>query len=257
MHMKQLLSAASTALLIALSACDAPVKNADAAAVTTRNYGPTLKLGNGNVRAYVTVDTRDPKVPVEIGVALSEGAMENLPKAMPGHSEHDMLAMNSWDLQLPTQNPTPYKFVGFGWNPAGHEPPGVYDLPHFDFHFFRVGTDVKNSIVPSDSQWDAKSGAYPPQEQRIPFYIDAATAAKMEPGKASVPMMGMHWLDVRSPELQGLAGKPNDFKQFTKTFIFGSWDGAFIFELAASAEPRPVLERAAKARGRFERALAI
>ena len=230
MHMKQLLSAASTALLIALGACDAPVKNADAAAVTTRNYGPTLKLGNGNVRAYVTVDARDPKVPVEIGVALSEGAMENLPKAMPGHSEHDMLAMNSWDLQLPAQNPTPYKFVGFGWNPAGHEPPGVYDLPHFDFHFFRVGTDVKNSIVPSDSQWDAKSGAYPPQEQRIPFYIDAATAAKMEPGKASVPMMGMHWLDVRSPELQGLAGKPNDFKQFTKTFIFGSWDGAFIFE---------------------------
>ena len=35
------------------------------------------------------------------------------------------------------------------------------------------------------------------------------------------------------------------------------YDGAFIFELAASAEPRPVLERAAKARGRFERALAI
>lgn len=65
---------------------------------------------------------------------------------MPGHTEHDMLAMNSWDLQLPAQNPTPYKFVGFGWNPAGHERPGVYDLPHFDFHFFRVGTDVKNSI---------------------------------------------------------------------------------------------------------------
>jgi len=35
------------------------------------------------------------------------------------------------------------------------------------------------------------------------------------------------------------------------------YDGAFIFELAASAEPRPVLERAAKARARFERALAI
>ena len=35
------------------------------------------------------------------------------------------------------------------------------------------------------------------------------------------------------------------------------YDGAFIFELAASAEPRSVLERAARARARFERMLAI
>jgi sugar phosphate isomerase/epimerase len=35
------------------------------------------------------------------------------------------------------------------------------------------------------------------------------------------------------------------------------YDGAFIFELAASAEPRAVLERAARARARFERMLAI
>ena len=35
------------------------------------------------------------------------------------------------------------------------------------------------------------------------------------------------------------------------------YDGAFIFELAASAEPRSVLERAARARVRFEQMLAI
>jgi hypothetical protein len=230
MSTKYYLSAAATAFMFAFAEYESPIKSADAAAATVRNYGPTIKLGDGNVRAYVTVDARNPKVPVEIGVALGEGAMENLPKAMPGHDELMTMMRNSWDLQLPAQNPTPYKFIGFGWNPAGHEPPGVYDLPHFDFHFFRVGTDVKNGIMPDNPQWDAKSGAYPPQEQRVPFYIDAATAAKLPAGKASVPMMGMHWLDVRSPELQGMAGKPENFKQFTKTFIFGSWDGEFIFE---------------------------
>jgi hypothetical protein len=230
MSTKYYLSAALIAFVFAFAEYEAPIKNADAAVATVRNYGPMLKLGDGNVRAYVTVDARNPTLPIEIGVALSEDAMENLPKAVPGQSEHAMLMHNSWDLQLPAQNPTPYKFVGFGWNPAGHEPPGVYDLPHFDFHFFRVGTDVKNSIMPDNPQWDAKSGAYPPEEQRVPFYIDVATAGKVPAGKASVPMMGMHWLDVRSPELQGMAGKPENFKQFTKTFLFGSWDGAFIFE---------------------------
>ena len=41
-------------------------------------------------------------------------------------------------LDLPAKNPTQYKFVQFDWNPAGHEPAGVYDLPHFDFHFYTV-----------------------------------------------------------------------------------------------------------------------
>jgi hypothetical protein len=42
--------------------------------------------------------------------------------------------------------------------------------------------------------------------------------------------MGLHWLDVRSPELQGMAGNPAGFKPFTKTFIYGSWDGQYIFD---------------------------
>ena len=47
---------------------------------------------------------------------------------------------------------------------------------------------------------------------------------------ATVPQMGLHWLDVRSPELQMLTGHPELYQTFTKTFIYGSWDGAFIFE---------------------------
>jgi hypothetical protein len=44
-----------------------------------------------------------------------------------------------------------------------------------------------------------------------------------------VPMMGVHWVDVRAPELQALLGKPEAYKPFTATFVHGSWNGEFHF----------------------------
>jgi hypothetical protein len=41
--------------------------------------------------------------------------------------------------------------------------------------------------------------------------------------------MGTHWVDMRSPELQGMLGNPQGYRPFTTTFIYGSWDGDFIF----------------------------
>ncbi len=37
--------------------------------------------------------------------------------------------------------------------------------------------------------------------------------------------MGMHWLDTSSPELQ----PPPNNHMFTRTFIYGSYNGRFIF----------------------------
>jgi hypothetical protein len=42
--------------------------------------------------------------------------------------------------------------------------------------------------------------------------------------------MGVHWIDVRSPEIQGPLGHPENARPFTTTFIHGSWDGRFIFD---------------------------
>jgi hypothetical protein len=42
--------------------------------------------------------------------------------------------------------------------------------------------------------------------------------------------MGTHWVDVRTPELQALFGKPEAYLPFTTTFLHGSWDGRFIFD---------------------------
>lgn len=41
------------------------------------------------------------------------------------------------------------------------------------------------------------------------------------PAPDGVPQMGKHWLDVMSPEFAG--------QTFTKTFVYGSYNGAVIF----------------------------
>jgi len=181
------------------------------------------------VRTYVVLDEKNSGAPLEVGVALSEQALEGLPAGVTGSSD-PMANMHMYLLDMPAQNPTQYKFTQFDWNPVGHEPAGIYTLPHFDFHFYTVSKDVRASILPSDPQYATKAASFPAQSYRAPFYIDAATAAGIPAALATVPQMGLHWLDVRSPELQGLAGNPAGFKPFTKTFIYGSWNGQYIFD---------------------------
>ncbi|HEU4589127.1 MAG TPA: hypothetical protein VFS11_10785 [Gemmatimonadales bacterium] len=208
---------------------------------THRQYGRPVQVGNGTVRTYIVLDQKRGGVPLEVGVAMSESVMEGLPAAAPAtgaaamqHGEHAKgnphANMNVYLLDLPAQNPTPYQFVQFDWNPAGHEPEGVYDLPHFDFHFYTVPVSVRNAIVPTDPEYAAKAANFPAAEFRAPFYLDAATPVGIPPALATVPQMGLHWLDVRSPELQVIAGHPENYQPFTKTFIYGSWDGQFIFD---------------------------
>lgn len=229
-----ILGAAGAVLTLVLVA---PRKGADgsanAAARLVRVDGLAQTVGNGTARAFIVVDQNNPAVPVEIGVALSEDVMEGLPRpmamnhaAMAGGEHMDM---HEYLLDLPANNPTVYKFVQFGWNPKGHEPPGVWDVPHFDFHFWTASKSVRSSIVPSDPQYAEKAAKYPADSLRAQFYLDAATAAKATPAAMTVPEMGLHWIDVRTPEVQAMAGKPEAYKPFTKTYIYGSWNGEFVF----------------------------
>jgi hypothetical protein len=208
--------------------------------LSLRADGVAQRIGNGTVRTYVLFDPANRAVPVEVGIALSADALENLPApmsmknadAMSSHFDtHERL------LALPDANPTPYKFVQFNWNPGGHEPPGIYDRPHFDFHFWTEPVDVRNSIVPATPGFAEKAAAYPAAEYRTPFYIDAASVAKAPAAAATVPQMGMHWLDVRSGEFNG--------QGFTKTYIIGTWDGRFVFDEPMITRDYIVSKRAA------------
>lgn len=199
-----------------------------------REYGPAVRLGQGFARTYVTFDGRDASVPVEVGVALSENAMFGLEAPMPmaamDMDAHAHVDTHIHDLTMPAKNGTPYKFVELDWNPGGHEPPGVYDIPHFDFHFYTVERSVRDGIDPVKLGKDAflaMSGKLPSEAERPDHFL-----AMSAPGTpvVAVPRMGTHWVDVRTPELQAMFGRPEAYLPFRTTFLRGSWDGRFIFD---------------------------
>ncbi len=192
----------------ALAACGAATAGEPGSATT---YGSPVAVGNRSARVYVVFRNG---APAELGVALSEAAFAGLPgdgspggARMPdGHHTYDYV------LQMPGRNPTPYRFVGLGWNPVGHIPAGVFDQPHFDFHFYAITAEKWSAILPSDPEFEAKA-------ERVPAPEFAPAGYRKLP--SAVPLMGAHWVDPSSPELNG--------ELFTRTFLYGSWDGELTF----------------------------
>lgn len=175
-------------------------------------YGPSVPLGEGQAKAYLILE--DGK-PIELGVALSERALFGLPApsghgAPHGDAHHEM---EEYILDLPHANPTPFRSVQLNWNPAGHEPPGIYDLPHFDFHFHLITNAERLAIDPADPAFTQKAAKYPGDAFLPPGYV--------APAPVAIPFMGVHWVDPTSPELRG--------EKFTETMIYGTWDGRLIF----------------------------
>jgi hypothetical protein len=159
-------------------------------------FGPTVVMGSGTSRAYITLDREG--APTDLGLALTEAALIGLPAAAA-----------DFVLVLPSQaSTTPYKHAVINWMPLGHPPPLVYTVPHFDFHFYTITNAERSAIV---SVTDPKMSLLPGAD-----FIPAGYVL----GMAGVGM-GQHWRDPEAPELKGAP--------FTKTFIYGSYDGAMIF----------------------------
>jgi hypothetical protein len=180
-----------------------------------RQYGPPVKVGDGMARTYVVLDAKSGQRPVELGFALDARALEGLPMDAAEHS---------FIFRLPTQAPAPYQFAELDWNPQGHPPAGVYTVPHFDFHFYAIPQSEVDAIVPSDPQFATKARNLPTGGFVPPGYLVPG-----DPAQQAVPMMGVHWFDSSAPELQNLFNNPAGYQPFTRTFIYGSWDGQFTF----------------------------
>jgi hypothetical protein len=183
-------------------------------------YGTAQVLGRGTARSFITRDNSG-KI-ATMGVALSDSAMLNLPMTpMPGMPSAAMLT-----LALPTAAiNTGIDHIMLDWNPAGHEPDHVYTEPHFDFHFYQVSAQAVQAIDPASATFAAKASALPPAEFVPAGYMAASALGGVPAATATVPFMGLHWLDVSSPELQ----PPPAGRTFTTTFIYGSFDGKFTF----------------------------
>lgn len=153
--------------------------------------------------AWTTLQTTPNGQPKELALVINDAAMNSLPTTGDGthHGNTVLVGLPAKGYEL-----TPFKFIRMDWNAQGHEPPGIYDIPHFDFHFYM--TAPEEALNYTD---DAKMNAHPAAAYFPTNYV---------PGPA-IPTMGKHWIDVTSPELNG--------QPFTETFIFGSYDSKVVF----------------------------
>lgn len=162
--------------------------------------GPAQTLGGGTVQATVTLEGG---VPTAIGVIFTEATLTNLPMQVE-HGVHETM------LALPAEAAVaPYDHISFDWNPRGHEPPGVYDRPHFDIHFYTMTRTERNGIDPADTTKVNRA----PASQHIP--------AGYVPTPGAIPQMGAHWVDPQSPEFTE--------EGFSRAFLYGFWNGRMNF----------------------------
>ena len=164
--------------------------------------GESRPLGNGTVRSWVTLDKNGN--PAAIGVTFSEAALSGLPTREPG---------TEYQLSLPPQaSATAFNHIGLDWNSNGHPPAGVYNVPHFDFHFYTITPQERDQITAQGD--DLARCTQQPSAEYMP------TGYVLVPDSA-VPRMGSHLANPLSGELHG--------QPFTKTFLYGSYDGRVIF----------------------------
>lgn len=160
-------------------------------------YSPAVPVGGGVVRTLVEINHAGE--PLAVGLRISEKALTKLPDEMTQY----VLQFHSKAAGV-----VPFEHVLLDWNPEGHEPPEIYGLPHFDFHFYTISVEERMQIGFDDPKAEVL-----PSSEFLP--------ADYFPTPGYVPMMGKHWLDKFSPELHD--------QTFSHTFIYGSYDGEVVF----------------------------
>lgn len=126
---------------------------------------------------------------------------------------------HEWILDVPDQPDVPFQYVMLNFNPMGHIPPGVYDLPHFDVHFYIqdyaevMEIDAGPCPVLTDCDDYALAKDLPGPAYYPATYVDV---------DAVEPMMGNHLLDPNGPEFDPEV-------PFTRTLIYGAYDGEVTF----------------------------
>lgn len=158
-------------------------------------YGPSQEFGGGTAWSMVQFDS-DGDLHA-IALKFTESALSGLPNMM-------------YEITLPLPAEAEgivFDHIDIGYMPMGHEPPGIYDIPHLDLHFYMISEAEKALIT------DGVLADILPAAEFIP--------ATYVPGPGFVPMMGKHWSSVEAGELNG--------ETFDQTFIMGSYNGSFIF----------------------------
>ncbi|WP_405012411.1 hypothetical protein [Kitasatospora sp. NBC_01539] len=196
-------------------------------------YGTPSALGNGNVRTYAQQDATGK--PLSIGFVFPKTTLQNLPTTMTDQhhcfdingngviDEHtECMGGHERPLDLPAaltgSSGIPYKWALLNFNSMGHGPEGIYDTPHFDFHFYVQPKAERDAIRPGPCALAINCEDFATATEPVPApYLPAGY---VDNGVAEVAM-GNHLIDQSSPEWHGTP--------FTQTFIYGAYDAKISF----------------------------
>ena len=202
---------------------------------TCPKLGDRSTLGNGYIQTYIqqksdgtplglgyvfsaeTLDNLPPKTRLNDGLHCfdinGDGVISNGTECTGGHQHFLFLPKGISDI--------PFTWGLVNWNPAGHQPVGVYDHPHFDFHFYIQSFYERNAIEMGTCEGHMNCDVYakaikdvPAQYMPLDYINPKAVEAKM----------GNHLIDPTSGEFD-----PQHGHHFTHTFIYGSYDGHITF----------------------------
>lgn len=170
---------------------------------TNTFYGPQVNLGKGHVRTWIRI--AHDGVPEELGIEMSNGLLEKLPAG----DEPVQLVL---PMHKKVGEVTLFDHVFFDWNPHGHEPEGLFTVPHFDVHFYMT-TVAEREAIPCYTEAPDKFDNWPLLEYLPADYFTPPL------GGTATPKMGSHWLPVNL----------GDFLPFTNILIYGTYDGKVTF----------------------------
>ncbi|MBI5707710.1 MAG: DUF5602 domain-containing protein [Armatimonadetes bacterium] len=196
--------------LFVLAAVIVGVPACSLASGTKTEKGPSVSFGSGKATSWIKSDAKGK--PVEMGISFPKSAMTGLPPANPEIKVANF-DTHLFEMALPrSASATAFTHAAMDWNPRGHDPEGVYTVPHIDFHFYTL-TEKERKAITAQGDDLARCKKAPEPKYMPAAYIQA-------PG-TEVPQMGSHWVDTATPELHG--------KPFTYTMIYGSYNGKVAF----------------------------
>jgi hypothetical protein len=204
-------------------------------------WGTQLDYATGNVGAYTKFASSDCSGgPSAVGVEISTAALENLPgpdevsmqpppdcleEPRPGCPlPYDSLWLNFTNSDL--GDFSPIATLGFDWNPSGHSPPGLYDAPHIDFHFYLVPQAEIETLVAGPCAGMAPDVFELANE---PFPASCFPGDNYTNLGAVAPYMGNHFLSTSAPEVAAAFSGGNGLAAWNHTWIWGGYNGEITY----------------------------
>jgi hypothetical protein len=188
-----------------LSSCkqsDSPVTTASKAATY---FGQSLPFSGDSIRSWIKTDVNGN--PSSIGVTFKQSAFVSL------ESQSDTMFVMS--LPFLALGPDafgilapPFDHIEVDWSKNGDPKPSVYDVAHFDVHFFVVSEGAQNAVMAgSDSLTTGMDTKYLPSGYMLDMNAEA--------------MMGVHAMDTTGKEFHN--------QPFDHTLMYGFYQGNLYF----------------------------